>query len=124
MDAAQIKAIIEGGRFAYYGIRGLCPDEQYAVGDTPRYSYDWDHENDISTFHTTGIDVGGVCTIGIPTLAYSDEEIMEHIESAIKAASMYSYGRLALIGGDSMEYGEDQGEEILSCAEVLAVWEV
>lgn len=58
MDAAQIRAIMEEGRFSDYGIRGLCFDEEYAVGDSPRESYDWDHENDISTYATDGRTLG------------------------------------------------------------------
>lgn len=114
MDAARIRSIIEEGRFSDYGIRGLCFDEGYAVGDSPRESYDWDHENDISTYATDGRTLGGVCTVGVTE---------DNIEEALKAAAMYSDGKLALIGGTLKDYGEDPGEWILSDAEILAIWE-
>lgn len=113
MDAAQIKAIIGEGRFSDYGIRGLCWDEQYAAGDAPRESYDWDHESDISTYSTDGRTLGGVCTVGVTE---------DNVEDALELATRYSDGEIALIGGTLKDYGEDAGEWILSDAEVLAVW--
>lgn len=115
MDAAQIRAIMEEGRFSDYGIRGLCFDEEYAVGDSPRESYDWDHENDISTYATDGRTLGGVCTVGLT------EDNVEKVISLVPR--MYGDGRMALIGGTLRDYGEDPGEWILSDAEILAIWE-
>lgn len=113
MDAQEIMKAIEAyeqehGCSGFWGIRGLCPDEEYEIGDTPRESYDWDLEWDCSTRSTTGETIGGTCAVCIAGPG----------------------GRFALIHGDSMRYGKDPDEIILSgcgpfeSCEVAAVWEV
>ena len=130
MKAQRIRDIIseyeaDHGLSGYWGIRALCPDEDYIIGDTPRESYDWDLEWDCSTRNTTGETIGGTCAVGI-----ADIGDIESIKRAIDGAGLYAglKGRLALIHADSMRYGNDPGEIILSgfgpfeSCEVVAVW--
>lgn len=96
---------------------------QDAVGDEPRESYDWDHENDVSTYYTDGRTVGGVCAVGID--AQYDDEIDQNVQVALDKVAIYSGNRIALVRADGCDYGEDAGEWILKgCPEVAGVWEV
>ena len=131
MDAQQIMDIIaawteEHGCSGYWGIRGLCDDEDYAVGDEPRESYDWDVEQDCSTRDTTGETIGGTCAVAV-----HDAEDVVSIQAALDGAGLYAgpSGRMALIHADHGEYGNDPDEIILQggvfdAVEVVAVWEV
>ncbi len=122
-DIAKIKEIITADVGSFWGLRALCIDEDYVVGDEPRESYDWDHEEDISTYYTDGSTTGGVCTVGIDT-TYGDE-IEQNIRTALDRVAIYGSKRIALIRADSYDMGEDEGELILRRnAEVVAVWEV
>lgn len=122
-DIAKIKEIITADMYGMWGLRALHDDEDYAVGDEPRESYDWDHEKDISTYHTNGSTIGGVCTTGICTLY--DDEIEQNIRTALERVARYGSKRFALIHANGGYYGEDDGEYILcGNTEVMAVWEV
>lgn len=131
MNAQEIRDIIaeyeaDHGLSGFWGIRGLCPDEEYEIGDTPRESYDWDLEWDCSTRSTTGETIGGTCAVCI-----ADTEDIGSIEKAMEGAGLYAGpgGRFALIHSDSMRCGNDPDEIILSgcgpfeSCEVAAVWE-
>ena len=131
MNAQEIRDIIaeyeaDHGLSGFWGIRGLCPDEEYKIGDTPRESYDWDSEWDCSTRSTTGETIGGTCAVCI-----ADTEDIGSIERAMEGAGLYAGpgGRMALIHADRGEYGNDPAEIILQggmfdAVEVVAVWEV
>ena len=131
MDAQGIMEVIEAyeeghGCSGCWGIRGLCEDEDYAVGDEPRESYDWDMEQDCSTRVTTGRTLGGTCAVAI-----HDTEDIASVQAARDGAGLYAGpgGRMALIHADRGEYGNDPDEIILmggmfDAVEVVAVWEV
>lgn len=131
MNAQEIRNVIaeyeaDHGLSGFWGIRGLCPDEEYEIGDTPRESYDWDLEWDCSTRSTTGETIGGTCAVCI-----ADTEDIRSIERAMEGAGLYAGpgGRMALIHADLGEYGNDPDEIILQggmfdAVEVVAVWEV
>ena len=113
-------------KYEYIGVRTLTPDEKYSVGDTCRESYDWDHEQDRSTYETDRpVTLGGTCSIGINRDRYLDEpdEVETALNNALKASNLYEGDRKVIIGGDIMEYGEDPGEHIIANAEVLAVYD-
>lgn len=119
----EIAEIITKDMMHCWGIRALCSDEDYAVGDEPRESYDWDHENDVSTYYTDGRTVGGVCAVGIDS--QYDDEIDQNVQAALDKVAIYSGNRIALIRADGCDFGEDGGEWILKgCPEVAGVWEV
>lgn len=112
-----------------FGIRNIC-DERFGhleVGDNVPDSYDWDVENDCSTYHTTGETLNGACAVGINVSTLwldgdDDEELAEIIEEALKESKVYSFGEAMLIGGQGgCEYGNDPGEFIIRDAVVLAV---
>ena len=131
MDAQQIRDIIGDRTGGCWGIRGLCDDEEYAVGGEVRESYEWDYENDCSRYQTDGQTMGmewrdgykgGICTIGI-----SDPEDVESIARAMKGARVYSRS-FALLHSYDKEYGNDDDEWILfgdyfEPVEIAAVWE-
>lgn len=130
MDAQEIRDIIGVRTGGFWGIRGLCDDEDYTVGGEVRESYEWDYEADCSTYQTTGQTMGqsyrdgakaGVCTIGIV-----DPEDLESIAQAMEAVRLYS-DRFALLHADDVEYGNDDSEWILfgdwfHPVEIEAVW--
>lgn len=131
MDAGQIMGIIAEEPSGFWGIRGLCPDERYAVGGGVRQSYEWDRENDVSAYRTTGLTMGeawrdgykaGICTVGI-----EDPEDIGSVLRALDIAARYGDGRYALLHAMDAEHGDDEGELILfgDCfdpIEVVALW--
>lgn len=116
-----IKAI-ECCNYNYIGIRHLADDEHYQVGDYCRPSYDWDYEQDCSTFETENpIELPGTCAYNTGIVPNWDdpEEIAEKLEKAIEASGCY-LGDLVIVAGDRMEYGNDAGEIIIANAVVIA----
>ena len=107
--------------YSRIGVRVCTEDENYQVGDTCRDSFDWDYENDVSTYNTDNpISLGGACAVEIIIEDdMSDKEIMELIKS-----KTYNYGggTKVLIGGHESEYGSDESEIIIVDAEVLKVF--
>ena len=97
------KEILDNGW--YVGVRSLCPDEQYEVGDECRESYEWDFENDCSTYHTTGETAGGTCATYIDTQFFvTDDQVSElavRIAETIKKNSIYG-GQQVIIAGHSV----------------------
>lgn len=130
MDAQQIREIIGDRTGGYWGIRGLCDDEDYTVGGEIRESYEWDYENDCSRYMTDGQTMGmeyrdgykaGVCTVGI-----ADPDDPDCIAEAMSKACVYS-DRFALLHSYDSEYGNDESELILfgdlaEPVEIVAVW--
>jgi hypothetical protein len=95
----------------YIGYRFCTPDENYQVGDIARYSYDWDFENDRSSFDTENpIELPGTCCIQV-----SD------INAEIPNCNYDKRGQIILIGGNEMEYGNDDEEIIIKNAVVLKI---
>lgn len=111
----------------YLGVRSLCDDEHYEVGDICRESYEWDIENDCSAYYTTGQKAGGTCATYVETQYFeTDDEISElakRIEEAVRKNAEYGGHTQVLIAS---RYVNNDGyfdpEEIrLIEAEVLAV---
>lgn len=122
-----IKAAKENG-YRFFGIRALTDDEEnLKAGDRCRDSYDWDVENDCSTYATTGATLNGACAVSIDRDGFfltdfnSEDEDRDAIEAAVKDA--FSYGKkLAVIGSkEGYENGADENEIILEYADVLEV---
>lgn len=107
--------------YTFVGIRHLSNDESYKVGDFCRNSYDWDYENDRSSYDSEDpIELPGACAYntGINSGWDEDDEIEEKILKAISESSCY-YGKIAVIAGDYACYGNDQEEIIIRDAEVI-----
>lgn len=110
------------------GVRSL-QEEEYEIGNECRWSYDWDHEYDLSTYDLPEDHpdyrrtVGGTSALIIPADAWRDTDI-ETLETAIQKAiekSPYYYGEnTVIIGGHRHYYGEDPGEIIIEDAVVVA----
>jgi hypothetical protein len=115
----DVNKIIESG-YEYIGIRWMADDESYSIGDTCRNSYDWDYENDISTYLTEDpIELNGACAINTDISIANDteEEIQLKIEYVI---NKFRYcGNVIIIGGNRMEYGADDNEIIIEDATVI-----
>lgn len=124
METEEIERLVElinaDGRCAF-GIRSLCGDEDYKVGETARPSYDWDHETDRTTYGTDGEREIGTAAIqvGVCDVAVTSDDVRK----AVAAAKAYGGRRLALLASDDCTGGEDVHEVDLRDAEVLAVWE-
>lgn len=120
MDAKELqKIIVSNGIRGCWGIRALCYDEDYQAGDIARDSYDWDFVNDISTYGTdTPISLGGSCAIGI-----DDPEELQSIQRSLDWSDRYCGVCKALLHSAKIEYGNDEGEVIMTDAEVVAVWQ-
>lgn len=110
-------------------IRGLRYDENYAVGDWCRNSYDWNHELDQSSYDVDGepIELPGTCGVDIWNFMYLNsnevDEAKNLLREAIERAKYYGDdGRLAIIVGyNDYEYGEDENEIIIRNAQVIAL---
>mgnify|MGYP007010770073 FL=1 len=122
MDNSLIRAIANCN-YNYIGIRHLSDDEHYQVGDWCRNSYDWDYEQDCSTYETENpIELPGTCAYntGIDPNWDEPEEIAEKLEKAIEASGCY-LGDLVIVAGDRMEYGNDDHEIIIADAVVISI---
>ena len=123
MTYAEIAQRLIKGRAYYVGVRNLYADEQYEVGDSCRRSYEWDQENDCSTYETTGEPANGTCAT---IVNWSDEadDLAEEIARAIRQNfETYRGERQAIIAGDrrDMDAALDDGEVRIIDAEVIAL---
>lgn len=112
---------IISSNYEYIGIRHLTEDEDYKVGDYCRSSYDWDYENDRSSYETDDPEeLPGTCAYNtrIDPAWDDEEEVIGKIKNAISESSCYS-GKIAIIAGNYAEYGNDPEEIIIRDAEVI-----
>lgn len=126
MTIEEIRDLIGESEYACIGIR--ADDRDYQIGEVmdnshqlfqdPQYTdfecvellYPYISEGPYAGFYDGG-ELDGTCALGV-----SENNIEEMIE-AVK-----SYGeKIYLIGGNSMEYGNDVDEIIIRDAEVIAV---
>lgn len=120
-----IKAELENNSEILVGFRGLTEDESYQIGDTPRDSYEWDLENDCSTYYTTGDQTDGTCAIG-GWVSWLDED--DDVEAKLtdwqEDVKMYgdSDNFVFLIGTREGDYGtRDENEVRIEDATVMAI---
>ncbi len=111
--------LIKERKFRIVGVRSLSDDEEYNIGDICRYSYDWNHIFDRSTYGYENIQLNGTCAINtyIDYVYDEDEEIIEKIEKTYERA--YWKDEVVLIAGYCWEDGEDDDEVIIEDAEVI-----
>lgn len=97
-----------------WAIRWLTDDQEGAkVGDCLRPSYEWDIENDISCYGTTGEMLPGTCGIWLA------EGSIDEIEEIITSAPYY--GKPVLIVGEFGGLGNDPREVYIVDAVVMGV---
>lgn len=126
MDYKEIaKEILENNYLA--GVRALADDEEYQVGDYCRDSYEWDLENDCSTYHTTGEIANGTCATMIETEYFKTDdwetELAENIKKAVEAnKERYGDKQVIVVSKQVNNDGMfDPGEIRLVNAKVIAV---
>lgn len=126
----DIKKAISGTDFEFYGLR-VDDGIRYNIGDTANNSHqlfqdpDFDEDGELiypyiedgiyAGFYDAG-ELDGTCTIGF------DAEDDASIVKAIEQVKIYFGGNVHVLGGDYAESGNDNGELIISGAEVLGVY--
>lgn len=90
----------------FVGVRTLCDDEQYKIGDYCRESYEWNYEYDCSTYDIDGENeetAGGTCATYINVDVDSVEELAQEIKKAIEFNKIYPGSKQAIIAGDGYD---------------------
>lgn len=102
-----------GVRFCHYMVQG---------GEGLEASYQWDIENDVSCYETTGEQLPGTSAINIIELIldgayYGVDEAARQIFEIITTANYDGYP--CIIRGAFCEYGQDDNEVLIENAEVV-----
>ena len=125
VEIAEKKAATNGELDGMIGVRWCNNDEHYEIGDICRKSYDWDHFNDCSTYDTDQpIQFDGVCTTGFNAFdCYNINDFKQNIEKVIEINEKYfcNNSQWVMVYGKSGNHGEDDMEEIIKDAEVIAI---
>lgn len=124
MNVQEILNKVNEEGYSVVAIRHCAEDEDYAVGDICRNSYDWNYELDCSTYDTDEpVELEGACGYHVRGFENLDadeiEEATEIFEKAMKEAETY-YGKVVIIAGYRYAYGNDENEVIIEDAEVIA----
>lgn len=102
-----------------FGVR-LCPC-MMRCGEVLEPSYQWDIENDISCYETTGEKLSGTSAIDVTEMiidrSYSIDEATRQIFDIVTAARYDGYP--CIIRGAFSEYGQDDGEVLIDGAKVV-----
>lgn len=103
-----------------FGVR-FCP---YMVqgGEGLEASYQWDIENDVSCYETTGVQLAGTSAINIIELILDDTyyEVDEAARQIFEIITTAAYdGYPCIIRGAFSEYGQDENEVLIEDAEVV-----
>lgn len=102
-----------------YGLR-FCPC-MVRRGEGLGPSYQWDMENDISCYETTGEQLPGTSAIDI-TVAIITKEVNEAARQIFDIVTEQRYdGYPCIIRGAFSEYGQDDGEVLIDGAKVIMV---
>ena len=118
-----LRKITEEG-YSVVAIRHLNKDENYSVGDICRDSFDWDYENDRSSYNTENpVELNGTCGYSISDICNLDKADVKKAEEllidGLKNSDIYD-GKCVIIAGNRYEYGNDEEEVIIAYAEVIA----
>lgn len=128
LTVEDIKKICEESGFGYFGLR--ADNMEYGVGDICENSHQlfqdpifdeggelaYPEVNDQSSPYYGYFDAGeldGTCAVRF------NPEDENSIVDALETVKIYSGNNLYIIAGDSMEYGNDEGEIIIKDAEVI-----
>lgn len=102
-----------------FGVR-FCPF-MVRCGEVLEPSYQWDIENDISCYETTGEQLYGTSAIDI-TVAIITKEVNEAARQIFDIVTEQRYdGYPCIIRGAFSEYGQDDGEVLIDGAKVIMV---
>ena len=122
MEYLELAKQILGANYWAVGVRSLCKDEEYKVGDICRDSYEWDVEEDCSTYYTTGETANGTCATRIDTAANTPEKLAEKIAKALKDNKGYGGTQVVIAGNKVNNDGMFDPDEIrIVDAKVIAV---
>ena len=112
MTVNDIQRICEESGCGYFGLR--ADDMEYQIGDICNNSHQLfqDPESPYYGFYDAG-ELDGTCAVKFSP----DDE--SSIRASLDTVKMYSGKNLYIIAGDSMEYGNDDGEIIIKDAEVI-----
>lgn len=124
-DVEQILKVFNNEGYCVLAIRYCADDENYKVGDICRNSFDWDYDNDCSTYYTSEpVEFDGTCGFEVEDFCFDDEQLDEAKEVFQKALNksnrLYS-GKCIVIAGDHYSYGYDENEVIIRDAVVIAM---
>lgn len=104
-----------------FGVR-FCPF-MARCGEVLEPSYQWDIENDISCYETTGEQLPGTSAVNITELiidaSYSVDEAARQIFGIVTEQRYDGYP--CIIRGAFSEYGQDDGEVLIDGAKVIMV---
>lgn len=104
-----------------FGVR-FCPF-MVRCGEVLEPSYQWDIENDISCYETTGEQLHGTSAVDITDLiidaSYMIDEAARQIFDVVTAQRYDGYP--CIIRGAFSEYGQDDGEVLIDGAKVVMV---
>lgn len=102
-----------------FGVR-FCPT-MVRCGEALEPSYQWDIENDISCYETTGEQLPGTSAIDITELiidrSYEVDEAARQIFDIVTAQRYDGYP--CVVRGAFSEYGQDYGEVLIDGAQVV-----
>lgn len=102
-----------------FGVR-FCP-LMVRCGEVLEPSYQWDIENDISCYETTGEQLYGTSAIDI-TVAVITKEVNEAARQIFDIVTEQRYdGYPCIIRGAFSDYGQDDGEVLIDGAKVIMV---
>ena len=127
MKYLELAQQIIDNNYAAVGVRNVCEDEMYTVGDDCRESYEWDLENDCSTYHTTGATANGTCATHIDTQSFDTNdnavELASRIAQIIETNKAYGSDNQVIIAGCGLNNDGyfDQGEVRITEAHVIMV---
>lgn len=102
-----------------FGVR-FCPF-MVRCGEVLEPSYQWDIENDISCYETTGEQLHGTSAVDITELiidaSYMIDEAARQIFDIVTAQRYDGYP--CIVRGAFSEYGQDEGEVLIDGAQVV-----
>ena len=100
-----------------FGVR-FCP-RRVRCGEALAHSYQWDIENDVSCYETTGEQLPGTSVIDITDviISYETDEAARRIFDVVTTASYDGYP--CIVHGTFARYGQDEDEVLIHGAEVV-----
>ena len=101
------------------GIRAVPREQEgkYKIGNVLPESYDWDFENDVSTYYTTKKTLGGSSALEIRVDDYDTLE--EAIQKCLEGTYEYEGKDIFIVGGKYVNNGDDTNEVIIKNATAI-----
>lgn len=106
-------------KYETIGIRAVPIEQEgkYGIGDILPESYDWDFENDTSTYNTTGETLGGSSALWVRI--EDGETLEESIQRALEGTYEYEGKDIFIVGGKYVEEGNDTNEVVIEDATAI-----